>query len=115
MQNYRYFNSSDEFCLSCIFVIDAVVKQLVRRSFLKYDYCFFPGNRVGKFGVFELPVSREIYMGIPAILFTLARISEVLISIIPTKKKMRYCKFKKFILFIKNHFSKFAKFLRQNA
>ena len=36
MQQYRYSNFSDVFCLSCIFVIDAAVKQLVSRSFLKY-------------------------------------------------------------------------------
>ena len=36
MQQYRYFNFSDVFCLNYIFVIDAAVKQLVSRSFLKY-------------------------------------------------------------------------------
>ena len=36
MQQYRYSNFSDVFCLNCIFVIDAhaAVKQLVSRSFL---------------------------------------------------------------------------------
>ena len=52
--------------------------------------------------------------GYREISFTLARISVVLISIIPTKK-MRYCKLKQIILFTMNYFSKFAKFLRQNA
>ena len=38
MHQYRYSNFSDTFCLNCIFVIDAAVKQqLVSRSFLKYD------------------------------------------------------------------------------
>ena len=36
IQQYRYSNFSDMFCLNCIFVIDAAVKQLVSRSFLKY-------------------------------------------------------------------------------
>ena len=37
MQQYRWSNFSDVFCLNCIFVIDAAaVKQLVSRSFLKY-------------------------------------------------------------------------------
>ena len=36
MQQYRYFNFSDVFWLNYIFVIDAAVKQLVSRSFLKY-------------------------------------------------------------------------------
>ena len=36
MQQYRYSNFSHAFCLNCIFVIDAAVKQLVSRSFLKY-------------------------------------------------------------------------------
>ena len=36
MQQYRYFNFSDVFRLNYIFVIDAAVKQLVSRSFLKY-------------------------------------------------------------------------------
>ena len=30
-------------------------------------------------------------------------------------KKMYYCKLKKIVLFAKNYFPKFAKFLRQNA
>ena len=37
MQQYRYSNFSDVFFLNCVFVIDAAVKQLVSRSFLKYD------------------------------------------------------------------------------
>ena len=37
MQQYRYSNFSDVLCLNCIFVIDAAVKQLVSRSFPKYD------------------------------------------------------------------------------
>ena len=36
MQQYRYSNFSDVFCLNCNFVIDAAVKQLVSRSFQKY-------------------------------------------------------------------------------
>ena len=36
MQQYQYFNFFDVFCLNYIFVIDAAVKQLVSRSFLKY-------------------------------------------------------------------------------
>ena len=80
--------------------------------------CFLPGNREGKFpgkfGVFELPVFREIYVGIPGNFFTLARISVVLISIILTKKNA-LLQFKKFIFLNKNYFSKFAKLLRQNA
>ena len=36
MQQYRYFNFFDVFCLNCIFVIDAAVKQVVSRSFFKY-------------------------------------------------------------------------------
>ena len=36
MQQYRQSNFYDVFCLNCIFVIDAAVKQLVGRSFLKY-------------------------------------------------------------------------------
>ena len=36
MQQCRYFNFSDVFCLNYIFVIDAAVKQLVSRSFLQY-------------------------------------------------------------------------------
>ena len=38
VQQYRcrYSNFSDVFCLNCIFVIDAAVKQLVSRSFFKY-------------------------------------------------------------------------------
>ena len=39
MQQYRYSNFSHVFCLNCIFVIDAAVKQLVSRSFLKYIRC----------------------------------------------------------------------------
>ena len=35
MQQYRYFNFFDVFCLNYIFVIDAAVKQLVSRSFLQ--------------------------------------------------------------------------------
>ena len=35
MQQYRYFNFSNVFCLNYIFIIDAAVKQLVSRSFLK--------------------------------------------------------------------------------
>ena len=37
MQQYRYSNFSDVFRSNCIFVIDAAVKQLVSRSFLKYS------------------------------------------------------------------------------
>ena len=37
MQQYRYSNFSDVFCLNCNFVIDAAVKQLVSGSFLKYE------------------------------------------------------------------------------
>ena len=37
MQQYQYKNFSHVFCLNCIFVIDAAVKQLVSRSLLKYD------------------------------------------------------------------------------
>ena len=37
MQQYRYFNFSGVFCLNYIFIIDAAVKQLVSRSFLKYS------------------------------------------------------------------------------
>ena len=36
MQQYRYYNFSDVFCLNCNFVIDAAVKQFVSGSFLKY-------------------------------------------------------------------------------
>ena len=36
MQQYRYSNFSDVFCLNCNFVIDAAVKPLVSGSFLKY-------------------------------------------------------------------------------
>ena len=36
MQQCRYSNFSDVFCLNCNFVIDAAVKQLVSGSFLKY-------------------------------------------------------------------------------
>ena len=36
MQQYRYSNFSDVFRLNYSFVIDAAVKQLVSRSFLKY-------------------------------------------------------------------------------
>ena len=35
MQQYRYSNFSDVFCLNCIFVIDAALKQLMSRSFFK--------------------------------------------------------------------------------
>ena len=34
MQQYRYSNFSDVFSFNCIFVIDAVAKQLASRSFL---------------------------------------------------------------------------------
>ena len=37
MQQYRYSNFSDVFCLNCNFVIDAVVKQLASGSCLKYE------------------------------------------------------------------------------
>ena len=37
MQQYRYSNFFDVFCLNCNFVIDAAVKQLVSGSFLKYE------------------------------------------------------------------------------
>ena len=37
MQQYRKSNCSDVFCLNCIFVIDATVKHLISRSFLKCD------------------------------------------------------------------------------
>ena len=37
MQQYRYSNFSDVFCLNCNFVIDAAVKQLVSGSSLKYE------------------------------------------------------------------------------
>ena len=36
MQQYRYSNFFDVFCLNCNFVIDAAVKQLVSGSSLKY-------------------------------------------------------------------------------
>ena len=36
MQQYRWSSFSDVFSLNCIFVIDAAVKQLVSRSFLKH-------------------------------------------------------------------------------
>ena len=36
MQQYRYSNFSDVFCLNCNFLINAAVKQLVSGSFLKY-------------------------------------------------------------------------------
>ena len=42
------------------------------------------GKFPGKFGVLEFAVSREIYLGIPGIFLTFARISLVLIFIIPT-------------------------------
>ena len=37
MQQYRYSNFSDVFCLNCNFVIDAAVKQLVSGSSFKYE------------------------------------------------------------------------------
>ena len=37
MQQYRYSNFSDVFCLNCSFVIDAAAKQLVSGSSLKYE------------------------------------------------------------------------------
>ena len=37
MQQYRYSNFSDVFCLKCNYVIDAAVKQLVSGSSLKYE------------------------------------------------------------------------------
>ena len=37
MQQYRYSNFSDVFCLNCNFVIDAAVKQLASGSSLKYE------------------------------------------------------------------------------
>ena len=37
MQQYRYSNFSDVFCLNCNYVIDAAVKQLVSGSSLKYE------------------------------------------------------------------------------
>ena len=37
MQQYRYSNFSDVFCLNCIFVIDAIVRQLVSGSSLKHE------------------------------------------------------------------------------
>ena len=45
-----------------------------------------PGGEIflGNLAFFEIPVSREIYVGILGKFFTLARISLVLISIIPT-------------------------------
>ena len=36
MQQYGWSSFSDVFCLNCIFVIDAAVKQLVSRNFLKH-------------------------------------------------------------------------------
>ena len=36
MQQYRYPNFSDVFCLNCNFVFDAAVKQFVSESFHKY-------------------------------------------------------------------------------
>ena len=44
MQQYRYSNFSDVFCLNCIFVINAVVKELVSRSFLRYGVPAFCSN-----------------------------------------------------------------------
>ena len=35
MQQFRKSNFSDVFCLNCMFVIDATVKHLISRSFLK--------------------------------------------------------------------------------
>ena len=35
MQQYQKTNFSDVFCLNCIFVIDATMKHLISRSFLK--------------------------------------------------------------------------------
>ena len=37
MQQYRYSNFFDVFCLNCNFVIDAAVKQWVSGSSLKYE------------------------------------------------------------------------------
>ena len=37
MQQFRYSNFSDVFCLNCNFVIDAAVKQLASGSSLKYE------------------------------------------------------------------------------
>ena len=37
MQQYRYSNFFDVFCLNCNFVIDAAVKQLISGSSLKYE------------------------------------------------------------------------------
>ena len=37
MQQYRYSNFADVFCLNCNFVIDATVKQLVNGSSRKYE------------------------------------------------------------------------------
>ena len=34
MQQYRLYKFSDVFCLNCMFVIDAAVKQLISRSVL---------------------------------------------------------------------------------
>ena len=42
MQQYRYSSFSDMLCLNCIFVIDAAVKQLVSRSFLKHGVSAVP-------------------------------------------------------------------------
>ena len=37
MQQYRYSNFFDVFCLNCNYIIDAAVKQLVSGSSLKYE------------------------------------------------------------------------------
>ena len=37
MQQFRYSNFSDVFCLNCNYVIDAAVKQLVNASSLKHE------------------------------------------------------------------------------
>ena len=37
MQQYRYSNFSDVFCLNCSFVIDAAVRRLVSGGSLKYE------------------------------------------------------------------------------
>ena len=72
---------------------------------------FPPRSRDKKLGVLNFPVSREIYVGIPGIVFIFVRVSVVLISIIPTKNAVVLRQIK-FFLLIKNYFSKFAKFFK---
>ena len=84
----RIFKANFKLILVALSSLMGDASSKTRAKALSLKVVFFPGKAgreiYRKFGIFEFPISREIYVGIPGNFFTLARISVVLISIIPT-------------------------------